>query len=153
MKPTTVLPAVLVGVGVATSAFAGHAAHRASIPSNPDAVARHVEAVLDRLVPQGCFAPGGSDSAHAYKTLWWDDDGTPQYDSGNGSTSCAGGRYVVVLQWFHSHAMAVQANSFELQGHPVLAYYVDGDLSVAVAQMATRADAAAVAKVSGLHKV
>jgi hypothetical protein len=110
-----------------------------------------VEAVLDRLVPLGCFAPGSGDSAGAYKTLWWNDDA--QYDYVHGSTSCVGGQYVVLLQWFHSHSTAVQAKSFDIQGHPVRAYYVDGVISVAVAQMATHADAAAVAKVSGLHRI
>jgi hypothetical protein len=151
MKPKTVVAGVLAGVGLATSAFGGHATHYASTTSSPDAVAIHVEAVLDRLVPLGCFATGSGDSAGAYKTLWWNDDA--QYDYAHGSASCVGGRYVVLLQWFHSHTMAVQAKSFDLQGHPVLAYYVDGDISVAVAQMATRADAAAVAKVSGLHRI
>jgi hypothetical protein len=151
MKPSTLISGALVVVGLATSAFAGHGAHQASSPSNPDVVARHVEAALNRLVPQGCFAPGSRDAAGAYKTMWWDDDA--QYDSASNSTSCVGGQYVVLLEWFHSHSMAVQAKSFELQGHPVRAYYVDGVLSVAVARKASRADAAAVAKVSGLHKI
>jgi hypothetical protein len=151
MKPKTLVAGVLVGATLSTSAFGGHVAHRVSTQSSPDAVARNVEAVLDRLVPLGCFAPGNGDSAGAYKTLWWNDDA--QYDYVNGSTSCVGGQYVVLLQWFHSHTMAVQAKSFDLQGHPVLAYYVDGVISVAVAQMATRADAAAVAKVPGLHRI
>jgi hypothetical protein len=151
MKPKIFASGVLVTVSLATSGFGGHVTRDASTPSSPDAVARHVEAVLDRLVPLGCFAPGSGDSAGAYKTLWWNDDA--QYDYVRGSSSCVGGQYVVLLQWFHSHAMAVQAKSYDLQDHPVLAYYVEGDLSVAVAQMATHADAAAVAKVSGLHRI